>query len=234
MRLYLIIFAIAAISIYSFFLYRDYSFDRDMRYKANNFVTKADKAQLDLLYEWNFWARGEGGTWYKKTNPSYWFAYYTRRDTAIIRLYFYMHGPGRTSQFTEEFPTTLGIEALHPKSIYFLRYSDSLLKIKHGVRNAEHYYLAYSKVNAIFPQKNPFDLFSQLNSIRDSLGVYSIDADTMSALIFTLSNVHVLIYAPDPKYSPHIHYIEKDNFDSVEKIGKNWYFIKLKDPLDFG
>src|SRR5687768_13395006 len=204
--------------------------DRNIEAKALALVDRLDNDSVNIFKEWNFTQRGQAGYWFKiSTNDILYSCVYLKEgDTSILKVM-------KSSDFFADFPWHFSYDTAQYRQVVLSKFEDKM-KV-----NTLFYPLIEIvdslNTNGLFINKDPFDHFSKLNSLKNDLHVFGISyrGDIGDFIQFYLSSQHVLTYLPDNAYfNPKSKDIWVKEFENGKMIKKNWNLRKLEHPLDNG
>lgn len=211
--------------------------DENMEIKALDIANKLDSNSIKTFYEWGFGQRGEMQIFTKNSdNPnngfcSYGCHYTANKDTIKLRIYDF-------NNFIKDFPCTLQIDSSKNYTYYFIKYSNSYVRVSTYSNDAQHNSLIDSiPLKELFPTNDPFKKFKTLSELTNSLGIIgnSYRTDMGNYIEFYLSRQHILTYLPDSLYlNPKSKEVRLKEFAKGKTIKKNWNLRKLDKPMDNG
>lgn len=208
------------------------SSDSKIKSKVRTLINQADSATLQTYKTWNYGKRGQADIWVQLNEDEilYSIMYLQKDDTTIIST-------SKLTKFQNDFAFSIELD-----TIKFRRY---LFKVKNGlvqitavdtIGRDTTFNKTYLK-NRLFPSKDPFMHFGQLNQLKDDLGIIgaSYRPRIGDFIQFYLSPQQVLTYLPDTT-SINAKYKEFwiKEFKKGEIIQEDWNLRKLDKPHEQG
>jgi hypothetical protein len=204
--------------------------EKDIEAKAFSIVERLNNDSVNIFKEWNYTRRGEWGYWYKVSADEtlYSCVYSVEADTSILKIM-------KSDKFFIDFPWSYSLDTAKYQHI-------ELSKFEGWVKVKTTFYPLIEIADSLpfenlFIDKNPFEQFSKLNSLKNELGVFIISyrGDIGNFIQFYLTAQHVLTFLPDNLYlNPKSKDIWMKEFEKGKMIKKNWNLRKLEAPLDAG
>jgi hypothetical protein len=203
---------------------------KDIQKHALSIANRLDNDSVNIFKEWNYTRRGEWGYWYKVSTDEtlYSCVYSVEEDTSMLKVM-------QSGKFFVDFPWNYSLDTAQYRQVVLSKFEDKM-KV-----NTLFYPLIEIgdnlNTNGLFINKDPFDHFSKINSLKNDLHVFGISyrGDIGDFIQFYLSPQHVLTYLPDNAYfNPESKDIWMKEFERGKMIKKNWNLRKLEHPLDNG
>jgi|GEM_PF-1495109 len=206
--------------------------DEEIEKRALIIADSFDSTNIDRFKTWDYVARGIAGFWLRNSGDSslYSCVYFDFGDSTILSV-------TNQEDFLKDFEINLPYDTAYWR-ISFNKQPDNLIRII-GVNNHGRDIIIKDKLSpdSIFNSIDPFETFSELTDLKDSLKIIGIkNYVRLGGFIqFYLSAYHVLTYIPDidslnPKYKQ----IWIKEFDKGRMINKHWNLRKLEKPIDNG
>lgn len=228
MSLRLIILLISCLGIIGCFDSK-YS-DRNIEAKALAIVNRLNNDSVNIFKEWNYSQRGPGGYWSKDSANTtlYITVYSVEKDTITLIIL-------QPTGFFKDFSWNYLLDTSKYNRVILSKFKDSV-RIKASLSYYEEV-LDTVKGDSLFIRKDPFEHFSKLNDLKNTLGVFGISyrGDIGDFIQFYLSSKYVLTYLPENAYfNPKSKDIWLKEFEKGKMIKRNWNLRKLEHPLDNG
>ena len=201
--------------------------DREFKDRALKITDLYDSTNIDTFKIWNYIRRGDADVWLKNngSNVSYRCVLINHIDSLELRIIGH-------KKFFQDFSFKTPIDTTY-REIKLYRKVNGLIKIVAEDHKGNYITLSnYIVADSIFKNINPFDKFTNLNKLKDSLQIRRIIYNSRLGLIyFDLSAYHVLTYITDLDSLDNDWWIKE--FKKGTMIKKHWNLRKLDEPLDY-
>lgn len=205
--------------------------DKNIETKAINITEQLDSNTIKIFREWNFFKRGVD-FWVKvsNNNEQYTCNYYSINDTAFLVI-------PQPYKFITDFPSNFDFDTAQYWRFELSNYNDKVNIVGVDNNGRDKIIATMLSLDSLFPTTNPFEKFSMLSALKDSLGVYGISyhKDIGDFIQFYLSAQHVLTYIPENLFlNPKFKDVWLKKFKKGQTIKSNWNLRKLDQPIDNG
>lgn len=206
--------------------------DKQIENAAKTVIQRLDSVTLNFFREWDYSQRGPSGFWMKLSGDSslYSWRYTLSKDTVKIDIY-------RPKNFLNDFTNGYTVDSSF-EQIQLIQLNDSLFNLEGSYGSVHNTKIAsVLSTSNFFSKQDPFILFKQLTSLKDSLWLIgtSYNSPFDGFIQFYLSPEHVLTYIPD---STTANIRNKEFWQRVfinsKMINKYWNLRKLEGPIGGG
>jgi hypothetical protein len=202
--------------------------DKEVEQKAFAVIKSIDQNIIDTFRHWGYSTRGKAEIWSKLDTPLY-NCFYLVNGTQEIHVW-------QIENFKIDFPFTLNVDTNFISRLIFKKLTDNKIKVDAiGKLGRDTVINEAIDISKLFQVNNPFDYFSRLSELKNSLGIIETfySSELGNFIEFHLTNEYVLTYLPDTlQVDPQFKNVWISEFSTGKNLSKNWNLRKLKKPSD--
>jgi hypothetical protein len=137
--------------------------EKEIEQQAQKIAKRFNGKTIKLFEKWNFDRRG---MWYRAVGntAAYYGAYHPKEDSFMLKVLL-----NQQQVFLNDFPADYNLNDRQLRELYIREYNNEVNIQGSGDANKKYSLIEYMKHSTLFKTADPFDTFSQLYKLRDSL-----------------------------------------------------------------